>query len=84
MKFYRSHILVGINETSLLAGVENFIVALRAELAKYNLQEEINILETGPLGFFGRGICLSVYPENVSYQDVKAEDIPELVEEHFL
>ena len=84
MKFYRSHILVGINETSLLAGVENFIVALRAELAKHNLQEEINILETGPLGFFGRGICLSVYPENVSYQDVKAEDIPELVEEHFL
>lgn len=84
MKFYRSHILVGINETSLLAGVENFVVALRAELAKHNLQEEVNVLETGPLGFFGRGICLSVYPENVNYQDVKAEDIPELVEEHFL
>lgn len=77
MKFYRSHILVGINETSLLAGVENFVVALRAELAKHNLQEEVNVLETGPLGFFGRGICLSVYPENVNYQDVKAEDIPD-------
>ncbi|MBW6514252.1 MAG: NADH-quinone oxidoreductase subunit NuoF [Candidatus Syntrophosphaera sp.] len=84
MKFYRSHILVGINETSLLAGVQDFIKALRLELAKHNLQEEINVLETGPLGFFGRGICLAVYPENVNYQDVKLEDIPELVEEHFL
>lgn len=84
MKFYRSHILVGINETSLLAGVEGFVPSLRAELAKHGLQEEVNVLETGPLGFFGRGICLSVYPDNVNYQDVKAEDIPQLVEEHFL
>ncbi len=84
MKFYRSHILVGINETSMQAGVQDFIKVLRTELARHNLQEEINILETGPLGFFGRGICLSVFPENVNYQDAKLEDIPELVEEHFL
>jgi len=84
MKFFRSHVLVGINETSIMAGVQDFIKALRLELAKHNLQEEINILETGPLGFFGRGICLSVYPENVNYQDVKLEDVTELVSEHFL
>lgn len=84
MKFFRSHVLVGINETSLPAGVHEFIKALRLELAKHNLQEEINILETGPLGFFGRGICLSIYPDNVNYQEVKIEDIPELVSEHFL
>ncbi|HNT52452.1 MAG TPA: NADP oxidoreductase, partial [Candidatus Syntrophosphaera sp.] len=84
MKFYRSHILVGINETSLQAGVQDFLKALRQELAKHQLQEEINVLETGPLGFFGRGICLTVFPENINYMDVKAEDIPELVEQHFL
>ncbi len=84
MKFYRSHVLISINETSLLAGVQDFIKALHLELAKQNLQDEINVLETGPLGFFGRGICLTVYPENVNYQDVKQEDIPELVLEHFL
>ena len=65
MKFYRSHILVSINETSLAAGVQDFISALRNELAKNGLAEEINILETGPLGFFGKGICLTVYPENI-------------------
>jgi NADH:ubiquinone oxidoreductase subunit F (NADH-binding) len=84
MKFYRSHVLIGINETSLLAGAQDFIKVLRHELAKHNLQEEINVLETGPLGFFGRGICLNVLPENTNYQDVKIVDIPELVHEHFL
>ena len=71
MKFYRNHILVGISEASLLAGAEEFIKELRKELAKYDLQDEINVLETGPLGFFGKGICLTVYPENITYQDVK-------------
>ncbi len=84
MKYYRSHVLVSINETSIAAGVQAFISALRSELAKNNLSEEINILETGPLGFFGKGISLSVYPENVNYEAVKLEDIPELVQEHFL
>jgi len=84
MKYYRSHILVGINETAVAADVHNFIAQLRLELNKQNLQEEINVLETGPLGFFGKGICLTVFPENVNYENVKAEDISELVNEHFL
>jgi NADH-quinone oxidoreductase subunit F len=84
MKYYRSHVLIGINETSVAAGVQNFIKALRAELSKSGLSDEINLLETGPLGFFGKGICLTVYPDNVNYENVKVEDIPELVQEHFL
>lgn len=84
MKYYRSHILVSINETSIAAGVHGFIQALRNELAKADLTDEINILETGPLGFFGRGICITVYPDNVSYEAVKVEDISELVQDHFL
>ncbi|MDD2331349.1 MAG: NADH-quinone oxidoreductase subunit NuoF [Candidatus Cloacimonetes bacterium] len=84
MKYFRSHILVGINETSVAAGVHDFVAELRQEINKHSLQEEINILETGPLGFFGKGICLTVFPENVNYENVKSEDIPELVSEHFL
>jgi NADH:ubiquinone oxidoreductase subunit F (NADH-binding)/(2Fe-2S) ferredoxin len=84
MKYYRSHVLIGINDTALQAGVKEFETALRNELAKKNLQDEINVLETGPLGFFGKGICLTVYPENIQYVDVKIEDLTELVESHFL
>ncbi len=84
MKYFRSHILIGINETSLQAGVHAFIQALRLELSKQGLQEEINVLETGPLGFFGKGICLTIFPENTNYENVKIEDLTELVSEHFL
>lgn len=84
MNYYRSHVLVGINDTSVAEGVHAFIKALRAELGKSGLSNEINVLETGPLGFFGRGICLSVYPDNVNYENLKEADIPELVNEHFL
>ena len=84
MKYFRSHILIGINETSLNSGVNAFIQALRQELAKNDLQEEINVLETGPLGFFGKGICITVYPENINYENVKIDDLPELVSDHFL
>jgi hypothetical protein len=83
MKFYRNHVLVGISEMALNAGVEDFLKALRQELAKADLAEEINILETGPLGFFGKGICITVYPKT---QLLRSQDRrhPELVSEHFL
>ncbi len=84
MKFYRNHVLIGISEMAIQAGVEDFVKAFRNELAKADLTEEINVLETGPLGFFGKGICLTVYPENINYTDVKLEDVQELVSEHFL
>jgi NADH:ubiquinone oxidoreductase subunit F (NADH-binding) len=84
MKYFRTHVLIGINETSKQAGVEAFITALKKEVEASGIKDEINILETGPLGFFGKGICLSVYPDNANYENVKMEDIAELVEEHFL
>lgn len=84
MKFYRSHILLGMSETSIEAGAKKIELALKSELSKRNLQDEIDVLETGPLGFFAKGVCLKVYPENVLYENVTVEDISELVEEHFL
>ncbi|HQB98858.1 MAG TPA: NADP oxidoreductase, partial [Candidatus Cloacimonadota bacterium] len=36
------------------------------------------------LGFFGKGICITVYPENINYENLKEEHIPNLVQEHFL
>ena len=84
MKFYRSHILIGMDDSSLQAGVKEFESALRNELAKNNLTDEINILETGTLGFFGTGISMMVYPEQVTYVNLTEENIAEIVSEHFL
>ena len=84
MKFYRSHILIGIDNSSLEAGVKEIETQLRTELDKHNLSDEINILETGSFGYFGTGVSMMIYPEQTTYANIKLEDVAEIVEEHFL
>ncbi len=84
MKYFRTHVLVGVDESAVQAGVKEVLGALRSELARKNLESEVSILETGPLGYFNKGVCLQVYPDNTTYVNVTVEDIPEMVDEHFL
>jgi NADH:ubiquinone oxidoreductase subunit F (NADH-binding) len=84
MKFYRSHILIGVDNSSIQHGVKEIESVLREELAKSKLSDEYNILETGTLGYFGSGVSLTIYPEQVTYIHVTTNDIPEIVNEHFL
>ena len=57
---------------------------LEAEIKKVNLEDEIQIVPTGASGLCVRGPILIVQPEGIFYQSLKVEDIPHLVEEHFL
>lgn len=84
MKYFRSHILVETDEASVQQGAREVMNAIRQELSKHNIDQEVNVLETGSLGYFERGICLAVYPENVIYGNVTVDDVPELIIEHFL
>ncbi len=58
--------------------------ALEAEIIKRGLEEEILIVPTGCVGFCAVGPIVIVQPDGVFYQRVKVDDIPHLVEEHFL
>ncbi len=58
--------------------------ALETEIIKRNLQNEIKIVLTGCNGFCAKGPVMVVYPEDIFYQQVKPEDVPHLVEEHFV
>jgi NADH:ubiquinone oxidoreductase subunit F (NADH-binding)/(2Fe-2S) ferredoxin len=58
--------------------------ALDKELVKRNLQNEVKVVLTGCNGFCAKGPVIVVYPEDIFYQQVKAEDVPYLVEEHFV
>jgi NADP-reducing hydrogenase subunit HndC len=58
--------------------------ALETEFIKRNLQNEIKIVLTGCNGFCAKGPVMVVYPEDIFYQLVKPEDVPNLVEEHFI
>jgi len=57
--------------------------ALQTELERHNLQDEVAIIMTGCNGFCAKGPVMVVQPDNIFYQLVTAEDVPELVEVHF-
>jgi NADH-quinone oxidoreductase subunit F len=57
--------------------------ALQTELQRQGLQDEVAIIMTGCNGFCAKGPVLVVQPDNIFYQLVAPEDVPELVEEHF-
>lgn len=57
---------------------------LKEEIKKQNLQNEVSVIITGCNGFCGQGPLLVVQPDGIFYGWLKPEDIPFLVEEHFL
>jgi NADH:ubiquinone oxidoreductase subunit F (NADH-binding)/(2Fe-2S) ferredoxin/Pyruvate/2-oxoacid:ferredoxin oxidoreductase delta subunit len=58
--------------------------ALEKELKKHGLDKEITVVTTGCNGFCGQGPLMVVEPDKIFYGWLKPEDIPYLVEEHFL
>jgi len=80
----RTHILIGIDASSILAGARDVMQALIKEIEKRGLQEEIKVLETGSLGSSTDGVVMVVYPEGIYYRNLKPEDVPVIVEEHLL
>lgn len=84
MKIFRGHILLGIDESAIQNGVYEFKKALELKLKEYDLMDEFKILDSGPLGPFGHGICLNIFPDQVSYHDVTINDIDELINEHLI
>jgi NADH-quinone oxidoreductase subunit F len=58
--------------------------SLEVELKKHNLQDEVRVVLTGCNGFCAQGPVMVVKPDDIFYQLLTEEDIPHLVEEHFL
>ena len=85
MKFFRSHVLVSVDPECVTQGAHQVIDALNDELVAQGLIDEIQVLETSRLGDPARfGPDLVVYPENVHYANLTVDDVPFIVEEHFL
>jgi (2Fe-2S) ferredoxin len=58
--------------------------ALEEELSRKGLEEEISVTLTGCNGFCAAGPIVIVHPDEIFYEKLKPEDIPLLVEEHFV
>ncbi len=84
MKVFRSHLLICGGTGCQASGSNAVKKALVEEVDKRGLAEEIKIVETGCNGFCALGPILVVYPEGVIYINLKADDMPQLVEEHLI
>ena len=56
--------------------------ALNAEIAQRDLNDKIQVIETGCNGFCAMGPLLVVSPDGTFYQKLKTEDAAELIESH--
>ena len=81
---YRSHVLVCGGTGCTSSGSQQIMVALREELKKQGLDEEVSVVQTGCHGLCALGPIMIVYPDATFYAMVKEEDTPEIVEEHLL
>lgn len=81
---YRSHVLICGGTGCTSSGSAEIEKALVSEIAKNGLADEVQVVKTGCFGLCALGPIMIVYPEGTFYSMVKAEDIPEIVEEHLL
>ncbi len=84
MSTYRTHLLLCGGTGCQATGSNAVKESLEKELARHGLQDEIQVIETGCNGFCAQGPIMVVQPDEIFYQKLRVEDIPHLVEEHFL
>ena len=81
---YRTHLMVCTGTACVSCGSFKIKELLEEEIKKQGLDEEILAVGTGCQGFCAKGPIVVVQPDDIFYQLLSPEDIPFLVEEHFL
>ncbi len=83
-EFRRLHCFLCTGSGCVAAGAFDVRDKLREELEKHGLSDEIDIIETGCAGLCDRGPRMNIWPDEIYYQHLKLDELPKLVEEHFL
>jgi len=84
MKALRAELLICGGTACHASGSMKVRDYLETEIVKAGLQDEIRVITTGCNGFCAQGPLILVKPDNILYQKVTVEDVPELVVEHLL
>ncbi|MCC6346681.1 MAG: NADH-quinone oxidoreductase subunit NuoF [Nitrospirales bacterium] len=84
MDTFRTSVMVCGGTGCVAGGTLKIKKALDEELRRKGLEKEINVLLTGCLGFCAQGPVIAVHPDEIFYQRLTAEDIPVIVEDHFV
>ena len=81
---YRTHLMICGGTGCTASGSEAVREALTKEIFQRDLHREVQVIVTGCNGFCAQGPVMVVQPDNIFYQKLTPEDVPELVEEHLL
>ncbi|HBG92669.1 MAG TPA: NADH-quinone oxidoreductase subunit NuoF [Nitrospiraceae bacterium] len=84
MEKVRTNLMLCAGTGCVASGTAKVKDALQKELEKRGLEKEIKIVLTGCNGYCAEGPVMAVYPDEIFYQKLTVEDVPKLVEEHFL
>jgi NADH-quinone oxidoreductase subunit F len=78
---YRADVLVCTCPACTKTGALEMEQALKSEVGRRNLADEVRVVETGSRGFCSMGPIVIIQPEGILYCQVGAADVPEVVEE---
>ncbi|HAF07893.1 MAG: NADH-quinone oxidoreductase subunit NuoF [bacterium] len=78
------NLLLCAGASCISSGGYSFRDKLVEELKKHNIENMVNIVETGCVGICELGPVVIVYPDGVFYKKLKPEDAKDIVEEHLL
>jgi NADH:ubiquinone oxidoreductase subunit F (NADH-binding)/(2Fe-2S) ferredoxin/NAD-dependent dihydropyrimidine dehydrogenase PreA subunit len=84
MSKFRMHLLVCGGTGCRASESEKIIENLKKYIKEYDMEEEIQVVETGCFGFCEKGPIVKVHPDNVFYIEVKPEDAKEIIMEHIV
>jgi (2Fe-2S) ferredoxin len=84
MKPYRVHLMLCAGTGCVSNKSFRIGEVLGEELERNGLKDEVGVVLTGCNGFCAQGPVMVVKPDEIFYQLLTEEDVPHLVEEHFL
>lgn len=82
MECYRAHVLICAGTGCISSGSKKMVAAMREQLLKKGLDQEVKIVETGCHGFCEMGPLVIINPEGVFYVRVQDTDVVDIVEQH--
>ncbi|QWC00291.1 4Fe-4S binding protein [Mycoplasmatota bacterium] len=81
---YKINVLVCNGTSCMSSDSEMIIKMMEKELDNHHLDFEIRVIKTGCFGFCGQGPIIKIEPDDVTYVQVKVEDVQEIVESHLM
>lgn len=84
MAYKRYLLICGGQETSCKTQRENLLAAFHRELYAKNLNDEVQVVQTGCFGLCEEGPVVKVLPEGTLYTGIEGKDVAKIVEQHLV